>query len=164
MQTNQLNEEILQLKLTIRNQNENISQLNGDIVKLREDYLTLKNQEANQRLEITKKLEEAREETNQWRNDYLMLERSKSEEILKLNEDIDCLNVQLQQSLKENEHLRVEMRCKYFHDLPVCIPLLFIYHSPSSRTHIFESKMKIWRLEVELRTVLWMEHFDYLIE
>ena len=124
LQTNQLNEEILQLNLTIRNQNEKILQLNGDILKLREDCQTFagdKEREAKQKHEVEKKLEEATKETNKWRSDYLTLERSKSEEILKLNEDIHCFNVQLQQTLKENEQLRVEMRCKYFHDLPVCL-------------------------------------------
>ena len=96
-QTNQLNSEILQLKSTLRDQNEKILKLDGEIVTLRKDCLTsagnLANLKEQQRYLVLEKheVEKNLEEANKWRSDYLLLEKKKSEEIGKLNEEITRL-------------------------------------------------------------------------
>ncbi len=40
---------------------------------------------------------------------------------MKLNEDCHWYTFKLQQSTEVIDQLRDEMKCKYFHDLPVCV-------------------------------------------
>jgi hypothetical protein len=123
-----------------RDQYEKILRLNEEIVRLKhKDLLTTTEliHSKRQNEEELAKVEALQEQFNRYRSD-------KSEEIIKLNEEIEGLrrlhaetSVRLNESISDNSLLRNEMKWKYFHNLPVLLYFLILFYpdytSPNQR-------------------------------